>query len=202
MEERPKRNSWRQFLIVTLFWALAVGLSYVCGEIQVSEIQDTGKSTSGASFLSGTLYSYNITNYIIGAVLFFGLFALLWFFIMRGRFPKVRRCHILGQVGCIMATLAGLFFVFGAAVYTDMDATGLFGGIEEEFLEALTIFGWALFALLFTLSGTVGGFSREKRMRREGGPHGHRPHEGGPHDHGHRPPEPGEDRKIENKRKN
>ena len=86
-----------------------------------------------------------------------------------------------------MATLAGLFFVFGAAVYTDMDATGLFGGIEEEFLEALTIFGWALFALLFTLSGTVGGFSREKRMRREGGPHGH---DGRPHGHRRMPEKP------------
>ncbi|MCR5467162.1 MAG: hypothetical protein K6F11_10055 [Lachnospiraceae bacterium] len=195
MEERPKRNSWRQFLIVTLFWALAAGLSFVCSEIQLSEIKDTGNATDGASFLNGTLYSYDIVNYVIGAVLFFVLFSLLWFFIMRGRFFKIRRCHIMGQVGCILVTLAGLFFVFGATVYTDMNATGLFGGIEEEFLEALTIFGWALFALLFTLSGTVGGFSREKRMRREGGPHGHRPHEGGPHNHGHRPPEPGEDRK-------
>ena len=104
MEERRKNNSVRQFCIVTLFWLLAAGLSFVCSEIQVSEIRDTGESHTG-SFLNGTLYSYNLINYIIGAVLFFVIFMLLWFFIMRGRFPKIRRCHIIGQVGCILITV-------------------------------------------------------------------------------------------------
>ncbi len=187
MEERPKRNSWRQFLIVTLFWALAAGLSFVCSEIQLSEIKDTGNATDGASFLDGTLYSYDIVNYVIGAALFFGLFSLLWFFIMRGRFFKIRRCHIMGQVGCILVTLAGLFFVFGATVYTDMNATGLFGGIKEEFLEILTLIGWVLFAFLFTATGTVGGFKKERMHRREGGPHGH---DGRPHGHRRMPEKP------------
>ena len=178
MEERRKNNSVRQFCIVTLFWLLAAGLSFVCSEIQVTEIRDTGESHTG-SFLNGTLYSYNLTNYIIGAVLFFGIFMLLWFFIMRGRFPKIRRCHIIGQVGCILITVAGLFGIFAATVYTDMNATGIFSGIKEEFLEALTLIGWVLFAFLFTLAGTVGGFSREKKFGREGRPH----------PHGHRPPE-------------
>ena len=54
MEERRKNNSVRQFCIVTLFWLLAAGLSFVCSEIQVSEIRDTGESHTG-SFLNGTL---------------------------------------------------------------------------------------------------------------------------------------------------
>jgi len=163
-EERPGEWSpWKLFFRVLLFWALAVGAAFLCSYVQFEDIVDTGKSAGGSSFLSGKLYRLNIANYIIGGILFVLVFTVLWYTFMRRPLRHIRRSPVQCIVACCIVTLAGVCGILYAAVMADMMHAGIFSKIEQEYLEALTLFGWPIFALIFTIAALIPAWRRAGR---------------------------------------
>ncbi len=144
----------RLFFRVFMFWALASGVAFLCSYVQFEDVTETDKAKVG-SFLNGTLYRFNTVNYIIGAAFFLLLFLVLWHFMMRRPLRHIRRSTAFCKLACAFLTLAGVLGILYAAVMSDMRAVGLFNGMESGWMEAATVFGWPLFALLYTIVSLV-----------------------------------------------
>ena len=162
-EEMPGDwNPWKLFFRVLVFWVLAVSAAYLCCYVQVEDITETGKAKQGG-FLNGKLYRLNLANYIIGALLFVLLFLVLWHFLMRRPLRHIRRSSVPCIVACCIVTAAGIFGIFYATIMADMMSVGLFDGVEQEYLEALTLFGWPLLALIVTIATLIPAWRRTGR---------------------------------------
>lgn len=164
-EMRPFRPA-KQFFLVLLFWALTTGAAYLCSYVQFQDAVDTGKAKTG-SFLNGTIYRLNTANYIIGAILFFLVFLALWYFLGRRPLRHIRRSTALCNVFCVLISLAGIFGVFWACLWADMMNIHLFDGVEQGYLEAGTLFGWPLFALIFVTVAVVMECKKAKKHPEE-----------------------------------
>ena len=162
-EEMPGDwNPWKLFFRVLVFWVLAVSAAYLCCYVQFEDITETGKAKQGG-FLNGELYRLNLANYIIGALLFVLLFLVLWHFLMRRPLHHIRRSPAPCIVACCILTAAGIFGIFYATIMADMMSVGLFDGVEQEYLEALTLFGWPLLALIVTIATLIPAWRRTGR---------------------------------------
>ena len=143
-----------KFIFMTfLFWILAIGAAWLGSMIQYDTIRQDGKGDGGSTFLPTYHYSYELTAYIIGAVVFLVLFFLFWHLIMRGMFRPLRKQPKWCQFFCLLISIAGILGIFAVTIWVAFYNLGMTGKMREELLEAFTIFGWSVVALFRAIFG-------------------------------------------------
>ena len=157
MKRRPLTN----FLLTAALWLLQLGGLFLSDCIMYLGSEDTGRS-DGSGFLPITILRPNPFFLVLGILLSFAVFALIWFRLMRGTWPPCLHLHPVWTALWIGEALLALVLMFPVFFLAEMTRIPLFSRPEPDIEGPYIIFYYTAVILTAAIDCTGMTLKRKK----------------------------------------